>query len=68
MLIVRVAVGKDEFCLTCMEWREYDMNGRCKVCKSIIKQKEHQQTTRIDLENYSIEEFSGESDSEVENG
>jgi len=29
-------IGKDEFCLHCMEWREYDEEGRCKICKHII--------------------------------
>ena len=29
-------IGKDEFCLHCMEWREYDEEGRCKKCKHII--------------------------------
>ena len=32
-------IGNDEFCLHCMEWREYDENGRCKVCKHIINRK-----------------------------
>ena len=30
-------IGNDEFCLHCMEWREYDENGKCKICKHIIK-------------------------------
>lgn len=29
-------IGNDEFCLHCMEWREYDEEGRCKVCKHVI--------------------------------
>lgn len=33
----KVEVGNDEFCSNCMEWREYDEEGRCKVCKKIIK-------------------------------
>ena len=33
-------IGNDEFCLNCMEWREYDEEGKCKVCGRIIfKQK-----------------------------
>jgi hypothetical protein len=31
-----VKIGKDEFCVYCMEWREYDEEGRCKVCKHLI--------------------------------
>ena len=30
-------IGEDDFCSTCMEWREYDEEGRCKVCGKIIK-------------------------------
>jgi len=29
-------IGNDEFCIHCMEWQEYDEQGRCKVCKHII--------------------------------
>ena len=33
-------IGNDEFCSNCMEWQEYDENGRCKICgKIIFKQK-----------------------------
>lgn len=35
-----IKIGNDEFCSNCMEWREYDEDGRCKVCGKIIyKQK-----------------------------
>jgi len=34
-------IGNDEFCLHCMDWQEYDEEGRCKICKHIIhKEKE----------------------------
>ncbi len=33
---MKIKPGMDDFCLNCMEWREYDSNGRCKVCKHII--------------------------------
>jgi len=67
VMSMKVKLGKDEFCLTCMEWREFDDNGKCKVCSSIIKKKDNQQqSTKIDLEKYSIDDFSGEDDSEVD--
>jgi len=28
----KVAVGTDDFCKRCMDWREFDENGKCKVC------------------------------------
>ena len=35
-----IKIGEDEFCSNCMEWREFDENGKCKVCgKIILKQK-----------------------------
>jgi hypothetical protein len=29
-------VGNDEFCIKCMDWLEYDDEGRCKKCRTII--------------------------------
>ena len=36
---MKLKVGKDEYCSNCMEWREYNKDGRCIVCKKIIKKK-----------------------------
>jgi uncharacterized paraquat-inducible protein A len=33
---MKFKTGCDEFCLHCMQWREYDEIGRCKICKHII--------------------------------
>ena len=30
-------IGNDEFCSNCMEWREYDEEGRCKICGKKIE-------------------------------
>jgi len=38
-----VKVGNDEFCSNCMDWREYDEEGRCKKCGKLIKKKEETQ-------------------------
>ncbi len=32
-----IKVGNDEFCSNCMEWREYNSKGKCKVCGKLIK-------------------------------
>ena len=32
----KIIVGTDDFCSNCMEWREYDENGKCKVCGKLI--------------------------------
>ena len=35
-----IKIGNDDFCSNCMEWREYDEEGKCKKCgKIIMKQK-----------------------------
>jgi len=36
---MKLKIKSDEFCLHCMEWREYDEEGRCKICKHIIHRK-----------------------------
>ena len=35
----KITVGLDDFCSNCMEWREYDEEGRCKKCGKLIKKK-----------------------------
>ena len=37
-----IKVGRDEFCLTCMEWRTCDEQGRCIICGNIIQKKPEQ--------------------------
>ena len=53
----KTVVGADEFCSTCMEWREYDEEGRCKVCGKLIKK-----TTRQNKANYDDYGIDGVSD------
>jgi len=36
---MQVKIGEDEFCSNCMEWREYDEDGKCKICGKIIMKK-----------------------------
>lgn len=33
---MKIKPGKDEFCMHCMEWREYDNEGRCIACHNKI--------------------------------
>ena len=54
---MKVKIGSDDFCLHCMEWREYDNEGRCKVCKHKI----HSETKKQEKEGYS--EYNRESSS-----
>jgi hypothetical protein len=36
--IMHVKIGLDEFCSNCMEWREFDEDGKRKICgKPIVK-------------------------------
>jgi len=34
---MKVKVGNDEFCPHCMDWQEYDDEGKCKKCRKLIK-------------------------------
>jgi len=54
-------IGKDEFCLHCMEWRKYDQDGRCVVCKHIIfkKDKKHE---KVGYNEYKVESSEFEHD------
>ncbi len=61
---MKVTVGNDEFCPHCMEWREYDDTGRCKVCKKLIKK--NQQINKY--EEFKIEDSSFESDEDIGSG
>ena len=45
---MKLKIGSDEFCLHCMEWREYDEEGRCKICKHII----NRENTKSEKEGY----------------
>ena len=53
-------VGKDEFCSHCMEWREYDEEGKCKVCGKQIK------TNNKDKEKDSYGEYKYEPEEDTE--
>lgn len=63
---MKVKIGNDEFCIHCMEWREYDEKGRCKVCKHIIfrenKKSLKEGYDELKSESPSIEEFDETSD------
>ena len=50
-----MAVGNDEFCIKCMEWREYDNKGRCKICKNLIHKIKNNKISREMLNEYDLE-------------
>ncbi len=58
---MKLKIGNDEFCLYCMDWREYDEQGRCKKCKHIIhrenKKSEKEGYNELKSESPSFEEF-----------
>lgn len=59
-----VKVGSDEFCSKCMEWREYDSEGKCKVCGKVIK-KMSKESHREGYNDYKTETPSFEPEDEV---
>jgi len=58
---MKLKIRSDEFCLHCMEWREYDEEGRCKICKHIIhrenKKSEKKGYNNLKSESPSFEEL-----------
>ena len=58
-------VGTDEFCSKCMEWREFDENGKCKVCGKLIKSSE-KSMEKDNYGDYKYEPPETEVDSEAE--
>lgn len=62
--VKKIAVGSDEFCSNCMEWREYDEEGKCKVCGKQIKKKQAP-SQKINYDEYRIEGIADEIDEEI---
>jgi hypothetical protein len=59
-------VGRDEFCMNCMEWREYDEEGKCKKCGKLIK-KQSKNAHRDSYDEYKSEGPSYEMDEDTSN-
>ena len=55
----KISVGNDDFCSNCMELREYDEEGKCKVCGKLIK-KEKSKSEKTSYDNYGIDSDSFE--------
>jgi len=62
----KIVVGTDEFCSKCMEWQEYDENGKCKVCGKLIKKTKTLTETK-DYDNYKLDDISDISEIEEDN-
>lgn len=60
----KITVGNDEFCSNCMEWQEYDDEGKCKVCGRYIKKtKNKSETAKYDdygIDSDTFEESDGD--------
>ena len=61
----KVTVGIDEFCNICMEWREYDEDGKCKTCGKLIQRKIQESKKRYN--EYEIEDSYNNNDHDGEN-
>lgn len=65
--VKKVIVGEDEFCPTCMEWREYDeATGKCTVCGRVIKKSGVR--ARMIADEYDLKDFTVEHDESSEQG
>jgi len=61
----KISIGSDEFCLNCMEWREFDEEGRCKICGKLVKKEPSSGQRKKDNE-FGIDGSSDESDYELD--
>ena len=61
----KITVGLDDFCSNCMEWREYDEEGKCKKCGKLIK-KEQVSTGKDSYSEYETEDPTYENDEQIE--
>ena len=62
---MKVKIGNDDFCIYCMDWREFNEEGRCKVCNHIIH-RENKKQEKNRYENYKIETPSYEPEDDIE--
>jgi len=60
-----IRVNNDEFCLQCMEWREYDQKGCCVYCGTFIKRKQDVQEKK-DMQISEFDDFELQSDNTYE--
>ena len=58
---MKLKTGRDEFCIHCMEWQEYDEEGRCKICRHIIHKE------RVDTKKESYNELKSETNYDESN-
>ena len=63
---IKIVVGTDEFCSNCMEWREYDENGKCKVCGRSIIKKSTSHKERVSYDEYGTDNGFDESENEID--
>ncbi|UCD13069.1 MAG: hypothetical protein JSW60_05775 [Thermoplasmatales archaeon] len=61
----KITVGSDEFCSNCMEWREYDEEGKCKICEKLIKTTTRR-ARRTDYDEYGIDSVFDEGENEID--
>lgn len=61
----KLAVGTDDFCQKCMDWREIDEAGNCKTCGCHIKKQTHPSKSAIE---YDLSDFTPEHEEEQNTG
>lgn len=58
---MKVLVGTDDYCPVCKDWQQFDDNGKCKICGTLIKKdvrSDHTMVREFDLCDF--DEDSGE--------
>lgn len=65
LLMKKLAVGTDDFCQKCMDWREFDEGGNCKVCGCHIKKQSQASKSTVE---YDLSDFTTEHEEEPSSG
>lgn len=61
----KLTVGTDDFCPKCMDWREVDEAGKCKVCGCHIKKQSHGSKSSLE---YDLSDFTPDHEEERDSG
>ena len=54
LVMKKLAVGADDFCPRCMDWREFDEGGHCKVCGCHIQKRSQASKSSVE---YDLSDF-----------
>jgi len=61
LLMKKLTVGTDDYCQKCMDWREVDEAGNCKICGCHIKKSSNASKSSVE---YDLSDFTPDHEEE----